>query len=274
MSLNPEISKSISTGNIKTNYHEYGSGDDVLLLHGSGPGVSAWANWRFNIEALAETLHVLAPDIVGFGFTERQEHFEYSLQKWVDHTLEFMDAKFIDKTSVVGNSFGGALALALAIRAPDRVDKLVLMGAAGVDFKLTSGLDKTWGYVPSVEAMAELLDLFAYNKTLIGEDLAALRYEASIRPGFQESFKSMFPAPRQNGINVLRSRDEDIKKIDHSTLIVHGYDDQIIPVENAFKLLSLIPRSQMHIFRECGHWTQIEYKNQFNKMVADFLGTG
>ena len=273
MTENPEIGQSVNAGGIITNYHERGEGDSVLLLHGSGPGVSAWANWRLNIDAIAQTHNVFAPDIVGFGFTQRPEGFDYTMKNWVSHILAFMDAKSISTTSVVGNSFGGALALALAIEAPERIEKIVLMGSAGVDFELTPGLDKVWGYEPSIEAMSELLHLFAYDDNLIGDDLAELRYNASIQPGFQESYSSMFPAPRQNGIKLIQSKDEDIEKLMHEVLIVHGYDDEILPVSNAYKFLTLLKNSQLHIFRNCGHWSQIEHGTAFNALVGSFLIT-
>lgn len=86
------------------------------------------------------------------------------------------------------------------------------MGAVGVYFDLTYGLDRAWGYNPSIENMKELLDIFAYDRSIVTDDLAKLRYEASIRPGFHESFSSMFPAPRQNGIDMMTSCEQDIKR--------------------------------------------------------------
>lgn len=98
---------------------------------------------------------------------------------------------------MVGNSFGGAIALRVATQHPDRVDRLVLMGSVGVPFSITEGLDAVWGYTPSVQNMRRLLDVFAYSRELVTDELAEVRYRASIQPGFQESFASMFPAPRQ-----------------------------------------------------------------------------
>ncbi|MBL4801562.1 MAG: alpha/beta fold hydrolase [Emcibacter sp.] len=270
---NPEISKTISAGGIKTNYHDVGSGDPVLLIHGSGPGVSAWANWRLIISELSKKNRVIALDMVGFGYTERPEGFSYTMDAWVDHAIGLLDALNIDKASVVGNSFGGALALAMAIRHKDRVDKLVLMGSVGVPFDITYGLEKVWGYTPSLDNMKELLDIFSYNHALMTDDLAKLRYEASIRPGFQEAYASMFPAPRQNGVDAMVSAEEDIKSLTHKTLIIHGREDRVIPLQNAYQLMSYIDNAQMHIFGKCGHWTQIEYTDEFNHIVKRFLET-
>ena len=109
-----------------------------------------------------------------------------------------LDALGLDKVHVVGNSFGGSMALALAIAHPERVDRLVLMGAVGVPFEITPGLDAVWGYQPSLDAMGRLMrETFAYDASLVTDELVRMRYAASTRPGVQEAFAAMFPAPRQ-----------------------------------------------------------------------------
>lgn len=271
MGASPEIGSSINAGGITTNYHDQGTGDPVLLLHGSGPGVSAWANWRLVLPSLAENFRVVAPDIVGFGFTERPDDIHYDMETWLRHALDFMDAMEIEQAHVIGNSFGGSLAVALAIQAPQRISRLVLMGSVGLEFELTEGLDLTWGYTPSIENMRRLLDLFACDRSLVNDELARLRYEASIRPGVQESYAAMFPAPRQDGIRKICSSEDDVRNIEHETLIIHGRDDRIIPVSVSEHMFRCIKNSQLHIFGNCGHWTQIEHNRRFNQLVSDFL---
>lgn len=271
MITNPEIGKSIVANGIVTNYHDVGSGAPVLLIHGSGPGVSAWANWRLTIPALSQQCRVIAPDMVGFGFSQRPADICYDLDTWVAQAIGLLDALEIDCADIVGNSFGGGLALALAIRHPQRVRRLVLMGAAGVSFPITPGLDAVWGYQPSIANMRKLLDVFAFDRALMTDELAELRYKASIQPGFQEAFASMFPAPRQNGVDALASREQDIRALQHETLVVHGREDRVIPLSNSLTLAQWISRSQLHVYGRCGHWTQIEHAARFNQLVANFL---
>jgi pimeloyl-ACP methyl ester carboxylesterase/nitrite reductase/ring-hydroxylating ferredoxin subunit len=268
---NPELGDSVDVGGIRTNYHDVGSGPPVLLVHGSGPGVSAWANWRLTLPSLSQRFRVIAPDVLGFGYTERPEGVHYSLDSWTDHLVHFLDALDLGCVSVVGNSFGGALALSLATRHPDRVDRLVLMGSAGVPFELTPALDAVWGFQPSLEAMRALLEVFAYDRTRLGEDLAQLRLEAATRPGVQEAFSSMFPSPRQMGVGALTIAEEDIRALPHETLLIHGREDQVIPPSNSHRLHQLIDRSQLHMFGRCGHWVQIEHAAGFNRLVTGFL---
>ena len=268
---NPEIAHRIEAAGVGTNYHDEGKGPPVLFIHGSGPGVSAWANWRLAIPALSPSYRVIAPDMVGFGFSDRPKGVVTSIETWVKQAVGLIDALGIQKAHVVGNSFGGAIALAMAIGHPERVGRLVLMGSVGVPFPITEGLDAVWGYQPSFENMRRLLDIFAYDRALVNDELAELRYRASIRPGFQESFAAMFPAPRQRWVDAMASREADIRALKHETLIIHGRDDKVIPLDNSLKLLSWIDRSQLHVFARCGHWVQIEHAGRFAKLLDGFF---
>jgi len=267
----PEIGKTVIAAGLKTNYLEAGQGDPVILIHGSGPGVTAYANWRFTIEPLAQKYRVLAPDIAGFGYTERKSDQQYSLDFWVKHLTEWMDAVGVKKARFIGNSFGGSLTLAIASRYPERVESFVLMGAAGVEFELTPELDAIWGYEPSIENMRKIVMSFAYDTSMMTDDLVRSRYEASVRPGYHESFSKMFEVPRQRHIKALATPDDQIRKIPHRAMVVHGRDDKIVPPTNSTKLHSLLKNSDLHMFSNCGHWTQIERKNDFNKLVLDFF---
>jgi 2-hydroxy-6-oxo-octa-2,4-dienoate hydrolase len=271
VSERPEIGESVVANGIRTNYLEVGTGKPVVLVHGSGPGVTAYANWRLTLPDLAKRYRVIAPDMVGFGFTERPAGILYGIQTWADQLVGLLDALSIEQASVVGNSFGGAIALRVATRHPGRVARLVLMGSVGVPFSITAGLDAPWGYTPSVQNMRRLLDVFAYSRELVTDELAEVRYRASTQPGFQESFASMFPAPRQQHVDAMVTADEDIAELPHQTLIVHGRDDRVIPLATSLRLLELIDGSQLHVFGRCGHWTQIEHSAEFNRLVDEFL---
>ena len=272
MSNRPEVGSSIVANGVTTNYLTAGDGVPVVLIHGSGPGVSAYSNWRLTIPALAEDFAVYAPDMVGFGFTERPDEIDYSMDTWVSHLIGFLDALGLPKVHLVGNSFGGGLALRTAATHPDRVANLVLMGSVGAPFEITPGLDAIWGYEPSVANMRNLLDIFAFNTSIATDELAQLRYLASVEPGVQEAFSAMFPAPRQQWVDAMATSDELLAALRHRTLIIHGREDEVIPVACSQHLFATIPNAQLHIFGKCGHWTQIEYTAEFNALVRNFLG--
>ncbi|MDG5486701.1 alpha/beta fold hydrolase [Mycolicibacterium gadium] len=267
-----KIGKSVLAHGIDTNYLEVGGGaNSVVFVHGSGPGVTAYANWRLTLPAMAEHVHAYAPDMVGFGFSDRPGGITYSVQTWADQIIGFLDALGIERASLVGNSFGGAIALRVATQHPHRVNRLVLMGSIGVPFPITEGLDRVWGYQPSFENMRSILDIFAWSRDLVNDELAEVRYRASIQPGFQESFGSMFPAPRQRWVDSMVIPDDELRALPHETLIIHGRDDKVIPLSNSLRLLELIEKSQLHIYGRCGHWTQIEWADDFNDSLVKFL---
>ncbi len=270
-SQDPEVGEVVDVAGVATNHHDVGSGPPVLLVHGSGPGVSAWANWRLTLPALAPRFRVLAPDLLGFGHTAGAPGRRHDLDAWTAHLVGFLDALDLERVSVVGNSFGGALALSLATRHPHRVERLALMGSVGVRFELTEALDAVWGFDPARDDMRELLSLFAHDASRVDDGLARLRLAAATRPGVHEAYRSMFPAPRQSGVDALTLPEEDIRALRHRTLVVHGRDDRVIPLETSLRLHRLIDDSRLHVFGRCGHWAQIEHADAFNRLLADFL---
>jgi len=272
VTTNPELGKRVRLARSDTNYHDQGQGRPVILIHGSGPGVTAWANWRLNIGPLSRRARVLAPDMVGFGYTDAIGTVSYDLDTWVRQVVEFIDALSLGPVDLIGNSFGGAVSFAVAARHPELVRRLVLMGSVGTSFPLTPGLDAVWGYTPSIENMKKLLDIFAYDRSLVSDELAELRYRASIREGVQERFAKMFsPGPRQQYIEALATPEAELRKLPHETLIIHGREDKVIPLENSLAVAGMIPRAQLHVYPHCGHWTQIEWAADFNQLVGTFL---
>ena len=214
---------------------------------------------------------MLAPDIVGFGHTERPPTIRYSLRSWTDHIWAFLDALGLERVSVVGNSLGGRIAMQMSEDAPDRIDRLVFMGAPGVGMTLTEGLKALRAYEPSPEAMEALLKTyFAVDESLITDDLIRIRYEASAAPGAHEAYRKMFFDPEHRG-SELGITEEQVRAIRAHTLLVHGREDQIVPVEIAYRMVHLLPDADLHVFARCGHWTQIERPADFNRLVADFL---
>jgi pimeloyl-ACP methyl ester carboxylesterase len=258
-----------AVGDIDTHYLDAGSGDPVVLLHGSGPGVSAWANWRLTLPALAREYRVLAPDIVGYGATSRPDDVRYSLQTWTDHVLGFLDALGLERVALVGNPLGGRISLDLAARAPDRISRMVLMDAPGVGMTITDGLKDLRGYEPSSDAMRDLLtDYFAVDKSIITEDLVRIRYEASVAT--HDAYRALFFDPRHAG-DDLGITEEQVRAIRTPTLLVHGLQDAVVPVDVAWSMVRLLPDADLHVFARCGHWTQIERAPESAHLVARFL---
>jgi 2-hydroxymuconate-semialdehyde hydrolase len=273
LSDNPEIGENVDVDGIGTNYIKAGKGPPLILIHGSGPGVTAYANWRGVIPDFAEHFTCYAPDTLGFGYTDFPDDIDgFSMDRWTAHLIGFMDALGIAKAHFIGNSYGGALALAIATRHADRVAGIVLMGAAGrAEFKMTKGLEEVWGYEPSMDNMRDLMRTFAHDPALVKEEIVRSRYEASIRPGAQEKYSSLFLEPRQRWLAELSTSDELLGAMQHRVLAVHGREDVIVPFECSVRFAEVIPNSELHLFGNCGHWTQIEKRERFIELVIPFL---
>jgi len=263
----------IDVDGIATHYHDAGAGRAVLLLHGSGPGVSAWANWRLVLPELAERFRVIAPDQIGFNQTLPPGGIRYGREAWTSNALRLMETLGIESYDVIGNSMGGAIAFSMAVAQPERIGRIVAMGTMGVAAELPQGLDEVWGYQPGVEQMRRLVELFAYNQAIATEELVQLRYEASIAPGIQEAFSSMFPAPRQRWFDELALSREELESLRLPVLLVHGWNDRVVPpASTSLPLMDILPDARLHAFGQCGHWVMIERTQPFNALVARFLG--
>lgn len=261
----------IDAGGIRTHYHDVGSQPAVLLLHGSGPGVSAWANWQRSLPALSRSSRVIALDIVGYGDTERPDDVTYSLRTWTDHVWALADRLELEQFSIVGNSLGGRIALQMAEDNQDRMRRLVLMGSPGVGMTVTEGLQALRSYEPSLENMRALLTgYFAVDPSIITDELVRIRYEASAVSEAREAYRLMFFDSRHRG-NDLGITEEQVRAVSVPTLLVHGGEDRVVPPEVSWRMSQLLPNADLHVFARCGHWTQIERADAFNTLVANFL---
>ena len=244
----------------------------VLLLHGSGPGVTATANWRPVIPALSAERRVIAPDQLGFGGTATGAPRTYGRAAWTAHALALLDTLGVATVDVIGNSMGGAIALSMAAARPAAVRRIVLMGSMGVAMALPAGLNAVWGYRPGVERMREVIGLFAHNRQLITDELIELRYRASLDPPVRDSWAAMFPEPRQRWVDDLALAGAELASVGSPVLLVHGRDDRVVPWRvSSAQLVDLLPDSRLHVLSGCGHWTMIEKTAEFLAVVQPFL---
>jgi 2-hydroxymuconate-semialdehyde hydrolase len=277
----------VSNARVKTgSYHTYTntSGEDqkeaILFLHGSGPGVTAWSNWQFALPALGGQFRCIAPDLAGFGATDHPDPSPSGMHSWmrlwVDQCKALLDELKLEKVHLVGNSMGGAIALHLLMDAPDRFERVVHMGPIGTPHKITPALDRLWGFYddPTVQTFRNLIRWFVYDDAFLADRLdsiAQTRFEAAMNSDVQRSFKAMFPAPRQTAIDDLVVSELALRRMDHPTLLVHGRDDHIVPMETSLHLLKHLPKAQLHVYGQCSHWIQVEYAKSFNQLLAQFF---
>ena len=165
---------------------------------------------------------------------------------------------------IIGNSAGGALALKLAARG--LATAVVAVGSMGHPMTLPPGLDALWSTGPTEAEARALLDLLFYAPP--GDDAVAARLEAMRA---QPHYRELFPAPRQRWVEAMCTPDDDIRRLQHRTLIIHGREDQVIPVQTSLRLMELIDNADLSVYSHCGHWSMIERNADFNRSLLEFL---
>lgn len=263
-------------GEYKLHYHEAGAGPNLVLLHGSGPGVSGWSNFRGNFPVFAERFRTVIPDMPGFGRSERPPFDRAYPRVAAEHLLRLLDALEVDKTHLLGNSMGGYVALEFALAHPDRVDRIVGMGPGGLAANVlgpeqSEGARRLGDFMmaPSKEGMERWVDTMVANKSVVDDQLIDERMANAMAPGALESAMAIFMSLGRHPEPVpLYAR---VKDIAAPTLITWGRDDRMLPVEGSLFGFRQMPNAELHIFSRCGHWAQVERKVDFERLVVDFL---
>lgn len=273
----PGVGKRIDVLGIPTNYLEMGEGPALVLIHGSGPGVSAHANWAGVMPELSKSFRVIALDCPGFGYSGRKPDGLYSMPFWIEHFLAFLDALGLPQVALVGNSFGGSLALAVTATAPQRVEKLVLMGTPCGKFKITDGLRAARTYVPSHDNLKAMLQMFPFDTGMVNDEMVAKRLEASSAPDSLTAYRALVPesaiAEGSDGI-ISGVPEKVVARLQQPILVLHGREDRVVPLELGMRIFMSAPNAQFHGFASCGHWVQIERREQFVQAALAFLHDG
>lgn len=272
----PDIGRTIDAAGISTNYHQYGDGEPLILLHGSGPGVTAWQNWHRVAPLLGTTHRVYAPDIVGFGFTPIPEGEKPGIKLWTKHLAGFIDALGLGRVTLIGNSFGGSLALGMMANHSDKVQSLILMGTPAGEFEQTKGLADSRSFEPSFETMGALMRSFPYDRSIVTDEAIRARLAVAEISSGKETIRKLQPSDEEasGGPRIVKAIPlEQLDAINVPVLILHGREDKMIPLSVAVRMHEHLKHSEMHIFGECGHWVQLEREVEFLFQVRAFLNS-
>lgn len=259
-----------------------GDGPVLVMLHGGGPGASGESNYHQNLAALSPHFRILLPDQPGFGGSYRPTATDLDERSitaiTVDALIQAFDALGIDAFHLLGNSLGGAAAIAMAQTHPERISGLVLMAPGGGWLPFgptpTEGQKEMFKYFngsgPSEKKMAAFIRTMVFDHKQFGEDVVRARYESSLdesHVAFYHLYNAAFA--KRGGMDPLW---KNLHKIKAPTLLLWGRDDRTITLEGSQILLKQIPNVQMHVFGRCGHWVQLERQTEFERLVTDFLG--
>ena len=278
-------SRFAGTAMMRLHYHEAGAGQDgsppVVLLHGGGPGASAWSNFGGNLPAFAAEFRTLMVDQPGFGRSDKPavdgNYFTFSARA----LASLLDQLGIEKVHLVGNSLGGGTAVRFALSYPERAAKLVLMGPGGVSLNMfspdpTEGVKRLAEFAappgPSREKMEAFLRTMVFKQNLITDELIDERYEQASRPEAIAAMAALAisfydPATAQDGM-LWR----EVHRLRNEVLLIWGREDRVNPLDGALIAVKQIRKAQLHVFGGCGHWAQLEKFDEFNRLALGFLG--
>jgi len=262
---------------LQVHYNDAGQGDEtVVMLHGSGPGASGWANFNRNIDAFANAgYRVILMDCPGWSKSDPIV-CKGSRSELNARVLKgLLDAIDVERVHIIGNSMGGHSAVAFALAYPERVGKLVLMGGGTggpsqfvpmptEGIKLLQGLYRE----PTLENLKKMMNVFVFDPSTLTEELMQTRLDNMLarRDHLENFVKSLAANPKQ-----FPDMGPRLGEIAAPTLIIWGRDDRFMPLDVGLRLTWGMPNAELHIFSRCGHWAQWEHADKFNRMVQDFL---
>lgn len=260
---------------------EVGEGPVLLMLHGGGPGASSLGNYAHNLPGFAKNFRVLLLDQPGFGGSYRPTKADLAdrsiTEITVDALYQALDQLGVDSFHLLGNSLGGAAALAMTLAQPQRVTRLVLMAPGGGWLSFgptpTEGQKMMFRYYngegPTVKKMKAFISTMVANPKNFSDQDIQQRYEGSLDPShveFYHHYNAAFAA--RHGMDPLW---RDVHKIACPTFLLWGQDDRTITLDGAQVMLKQIRDVQLHVFSQCGHWVQLEKQKEFERLVTDFL---
>lgn len=261
-------------------YHEAGHGPPLVMLHGSGPGVSGWRNFHGNLPVLAEQFRCLVLEFPGFGVSDPTD--KHPMLAAPGAVTDFLDALGLEQADVIGNSMGGMVATQVAIEHPERVRRLVTVGGAGRNLfspgpgegirLLTEFTDD-----PSREKLIRWLHSMVYDPAMVTEELIEQRWAQATDPDTLASAKRMYASAAMAARAAAAATSHStplwaqLDRLQAKTLITWGRDDRVSPVDMAILPMRMIPDAEVHIFPNCGHWVMIEQKHAWESAVLDFL---
>ncbi|MDX2545055.1 alpha/beta fold hydrolase [Streptomyces sp. WI04-05B] len=262
-------------------YHEAGDGPPLLLLHGSGPGVTGWRNYRGNLPVFAQHFRTLALEFPGFGVSDPTD--ENPMAAAPKAVLRFLEGLGLDRdgVDVIGNSMGGFVAVGLAVARKDLFRRVVTIGGVGRNI-LSPALSEGLGLLveftenPTRDNLVQWLRSMVFDPSLLTDDLIEERWVSATDPATLEASRRIYGRQAMAGTVAAQARSDQpiwaaLHKVTAPTLLTWGRDDRVTPLDNALLPMRTIPKAELHVLPDCGHWAMIEQKAAWESAVLAFL---
>lgn len=268
--------KHIEIDGLKLCYQDVGRGEPVLLLPGLGTSIDFWQQ---NVDALSKDYRVVAVDPPGFGKSAKPD-VPYELPWMADRIVAFMDALQLERVSIIGGSMGGHIALLIALKHPQRVDKLVLMGTVGAweppGFLLAGAIRLFWNDWLFVDHIRRnwpgIYDSLTVRQTHMTQSLRA--YQLALRADGTRYWPEGRTSSRALKAICFASVRDRLAEVRAPTLLLWGRHDRIHNWHWGMEYRTRIPDSRLIIVEDSGHEVMIDHADRFNTLTADFLRSG
>lgn len=272
--------KSLNTASGKLHYNEAGSGPVLLMLHGSGPGVTGWENFSDTLASFAADYRCIVPDFPGYG---RSDSIAGNpIEVCVNSVVELLDGLKVSKAHIIGNSLGGIVGGLFAAYHQDRVDKFVTIGGLGINIFSSfpaEGLTRLSQFAenPTREHIVAWLQSMVFDRALITDELVDRRMQQALESKTLETTRVLYSQGALDGMQQAFSGPDATQRLAHltsikaPTLLTWGREDRVSPLDMALLPMKLIPNCELHVFPNCGHWSMIERKEEFESLVKAFL---
>lgn len=261
----------------KLHYHEAGEGPPLILLHGSGPGVFGWHNFQGNLGVFARHFRTFIIDMPGYG--ESDAFPGHPIDAAVNATVAFMDKLGITRANILGNSLGGIVASRVAAEHPARMIRLSMIGGVGLNLLTTfpnEGINRLVEFTenPSRERLVAWLQSMVYDPALVTEELIEDRWKRAMDPKTLAVSRQIYSRAAMQALAANQFQTQPwmhLPSIQCPTLLTWGRDDRVSPLDRALIPMRLIPKCELHVFHDCGHWAMIERKAEFENVVEAFF---
>ena len=270
--------RTLTTDDGELHYHEAGDGPPLLLLHGSGPGVSAWANFGENLPTFASSFRCVALDLPGFGTS--YEPTDNPALHGPTAVVAFLDALGIDQVAIIGNSLGGGIGSRVAANHPERVTRLVTMGGVGLPLFSplpSEGISRLVDFVedPTRDRLVEWMRTMVYDPALLTDDFVEMRWQAASNPDTLAGMRRIYNREMLGVLRDMMLGNTDtlalLRRIEAPTLVTWGRDDRVTPLDGFIAPMRLLRRGELHVFPDCGHWAMLERRAEWERVVLSFL---
>jgi len=271
-------SRFLDTPQGRMHYHEAGDGPPLLLLHGSGPGVSGWSNFRGNIGTFSQQFRTVILDLPGFGASDPVEGHPSATAP--ESVLRFLDGLGLERVGILGNSMGGGIGSRVAANNPERVSRLAAIGGVGINLLSASppeGIKLLMAFVedPTRDRLLTWMESMVFDPATLTDELVEERWQQAGNPVALESARRMYGREMFSAMRAAMAGAaslEHLHRIQAPTLLAWGRDDRVTPVDMALAPMRLIPQCELHVFYDCGHWAMIERKLEFESVMLSFFG--